>query len=102
MELETAIAEIDKSNTENPDPRLDAVIKILKLLGKLQKNLTSAMTDSCRVAATAAAPAASAASSYAGRKPQQQQQPTVEEVNEKKLKTVLREAEKKRSFSTWI
>jgi hypothetical protein len=93
-ELETAIAEIEKSNTENPDPRLDAVVKILKLLGKSQKNLTSAVTDSCRVAAKAAAPATSAATINTGRKPPPQQ-PTAEEVNEKKLKTVLREAEKK-------
>jgi hypothetical protein len=100
-ELENAIVEIEKTNTENPDPRLDAVIKILKLLGKSQKNLTSAVTDSCRVAAKAAAPVASAATINTGRKPPPPQ-PTVEEVNEKKLKTVLREAEKKRSSSTWI
>jgi hypothetical protein len=97
-EIETAITEIEKSNTENPDPRLDAVIKILKLLGKSQKNLTSAVIDSCRVSATAAAAPVAVATAIAnntgGKKPPPPQ-PTAAELNEKKLKTVLRDAEKK-------
>jgi hypothetical protein len=66
-EVESTIAEIEKSNIENPDSRLNAVIKVLKLLGKSQKNLTSAVTDNCKLAATKT-PVTYAAHSLPGQK----------------------------------
>jgi hypothetical protein len=93
-EVDTAIAEIEKSSTENPDPRLNMVISVLKLLSKSQKNLNSAVTDNFKLVPAlvqAAPPKATLA--------QQKRPPppalSVEETKVKKLKTVLREAEKK-------
>jgi hypothetical protein len=74
------------------------VIKVLKLLGKSQKNLTSAVTDNCKLAATTAAAIPIGASLAGQKKPPNNSSPpppSVEEVKTKKVKTALREAEKK-------
>jgi hypothetical protein len=91
-EVEKGIEEIEKSNTENPDPRLNMVIRILKLLGKSQKNLTSAVTDSCKIAPALAPPQRVVPA------PQKKPAPPAlseEETKVKKVKSVLRDAEKK-------
>jgi hypothetical protein len=93
-EVEASITEIEKSNVENPDIRLNAIIRILKLLGKSQRNLTSAVTDSCKIAPLVQAPPAKSAPSQVAKKPAP---PAIsaEEAKVKKLKTVLKDAEKK-------
>jgi hypothetical protein len=95
-EADAAIAEIEKSNTENPDPRLDAVLKVLKLLSKSQKNLNSAVTDSCKIAATPTPPALPATGTAPQKRGIASQAPVnTEEARIKKVKTALRDAEKK-------
>jgi hypothetical protein len=93
-EVDTDIAEIEKSNTENPDSRLNLVITVLKLLGKSQRNLTSAVTDNFKLA-PALAPAAPPVRVMVQQKRAPPPALSVEENKVKKLKTVLREAEKK-------
>jgi hypothetical protein len=94
-EVDTAISEMEKSNTENPDPRLTVVIKVLKLLGKSQKNLTSAVTDSCKIAPPVSTPKPATALAPAPAKKPENPPLSEEELKQKKVKQVLREAEKK-------
>jgi hypothetical protein len=98
-EVESTIAEMEKSNTDNPDPRLGSVIKVLKLLGKSQKNLTSAVTDNCKLAAAQpashAAPSGNHINKQVGQKKPTTPPVSEEEIKVRKLKTVLRDAEKK-------
>jgi hypothetical protein len=97
-EVETTIAEIEKSNVENPDLRLNMIIRVLKLLGKSQKNLTSAVTDNCKLAATTAT-AITNGTKQVGLKKNAPAPgpppPSEEEQKTKKVKAALREAEKK-------
>jgi hypothetical protein len=97
-EVETTIAEIEKSNVETPDLSLNMIIRVLKLLGKSQKNLTSAVTDNCELATTAAT-AINTGTKQVGQKKNSvapgPPPPSEEELKVKKVKAALREAEKK-------
>jgi hypothetical protein len=101
-EVESTIAEIENSNTENPDPRLAAVVKVLKLLGKSQKNLTSAVTDCCKLSPPASTSKPAPAPGPSQAKKAEIPPLSEEEVAKKKVKQVLRDAEKKRYSSTLI
>jgi hypothetical protein len=103
-ELDVAIADLNaKKDDSVPDPRFDSLCKVVTLLGRSQKNLTSALLDAAKIAerAPAPAPAIATAPSQAasGTGPAGKKKPaepiSVEDATEKKVKNVLREAEKK-------
>jgi hypothetical protein len=85
---------------ENKDPRLDSLCKIVSLLAKSQKNLTSALMDSAKLHESPAPVLASApapASGYGKSKVPVPVQPpaSAEETARKKVQQALRDAEKK-------
>jgi hypothetical protein len=87
---------LKKPNVENADPRLDAVIKVLKLLGKSQRNLSSVITDQFKLVALPAPSVQVGPRQIAQKKSAPIPPPmSEEEIKVKKVKAVLREAEKK-------
>jgi hypothetical protein len=100
-EADSIIAELEKSNVETPDLRLTSIVKVLKLLGKSQRNLTSVVNDNYKlhVAAAPQPPVTIGTSSQVGhKKPASAPAPpplSEEEQKVKKVKSVLRDAEKK-------
>jgi hypothetical protein len=97
-DLEVAVTELDKPTDSPPDPRLDAMVKVLKLLAKSQKNLTSAVMDSAKLNSTPTNTYSAAASAPAQVKRTSNIPvivPDPEEAAAKKVKQVLKDAEKK-------
>jgi hypothetical protein len=98
-ELETAVTELDKPTDSPPDPRLDTVVKVIKLLAKSQKNLTSAVMDSAKLSSTATINSYVAAASAPAQAKKTSNIPVIvsdpAETAAKKVKQVLKDAEKK-------
>jgi hypothetical protein len=97
-ELDVAVTELEKPSDLPPDPRLDAVVKVIKLLAKSQKNLTSAVMDSAKLSSTSSNSYSAAASAPAqAKKPSNIPVPAPDPVETaaKKVKQVLKDAEKK-------
>jgi hypothetical protein len=102
-ELDAALADLNaKKDGSVQDPRFDSLCKVVTLLGRSQKNLTSALLDSAKIAertpALAAAPTLAhvtgTGTAPAGKK--KLAEPISEEESKlKKVKHALREAEKK-------
>jgi hypothetical protein len=103
------ISDLDKAllslNTQedgpNKDPRLDSLCKVVTLLARSQRNLTSAIIDSAKLsektiqnsAPAPSGPASGAATGAGKKKPVEII--SEEEASKRKVKNVLREAEKK-------
>jgi hypothetical protein len=105
-ELDTLVDEITKVTVDpDPDPRIGKLCKIVKLLATSQKNITSAVIDAAKVNVSVAnlntAPGSSsqaATPAYRKKNNTVAISPPVEDpvmVATKKVKQVLREAEKK-------
>jgi hypothetical protein len=101
-ELETLLADMDKVGKDLPqDPRIDNLCKIVKLLAKSHKNITSICVDASK-AGNAPAPRAVITVRRPSVTTIRPPPPIIseEEVMTKKVKQALRDAEKKRSSST--
>jgi hypothetical protein len=101
-EVESTLEEMEKISTETPpDPRFACLTKIVKLLANSHKNLTSAVVDSVSLSASGSK-VTTAANNKAGNTGSKNgagviaPAPVTEEENlTKKVKSTLREAEKK-------
>jgi hypothetical protein len=104
-QLDLLVEEISKDSTvPDPDPRVGTLCKIVKLLATSQRNLTSAVIDAAKVSSsgTKLAPepgTSSQSASYGPQKKGNSPAPAVaedpQETAAKKVKQVLRDAEKK-------
>jgi hypothetical protein len=102
-EVESALGEYEKECTNSPpDPKVVILHKVISLIAKSHKNLTSALIDSVKVATTPPAPGAgtgvgSGSGSNTGqvRNKPVPQPISEEEAAKRKVKAALKDAEKK-------
>jgi hypothetical protein len=99
-DLDKALCDLDKPTDSPPDPRIDAIVAVLKLLGKSQKNLTSALMDSAKLkdssTPTVVPSVPAGAKKNATPTPlAPAPAPAPADLAAKKVKQVLRDAEKK-------
>jgi hypothetical protein len=109
-EIDSSLAGLDNASSDPnapKDPRLDVVLKVIKLLATSQRNLTSAVLDSAKLRESTPSIPATALTGNKGSNtgtgathgtgPGKRSPPTLsaEEISERKVKQVLRDAEKK-------
>jgi hypothetical protein len=103
-EMETLLVEIESADEiENPDPRMNKLCKVMKLIVTSQKNLTSVVIDAAKVSESRSGASSQAAPTNSQlntkRKGNSQAPPPPPEDPQvaatKKVKQVLRDAEKK-------
>jgi hypothetical protein len=103
-EIETTLLDLNAKHESAPapDPLLSGLLKVVSLLAKSQKNLTSAVLDSAKLSGSVASPAPitvlAPAPAPGSKKPNATPTPapiSAKETATKKVKQVLRDAEKK-------
>jgi hypothetical protein len=102
LEVGTILDSVDAANGENKDVRIEGLSKALRLIAKSHETLTSVLLDSTKLPVTqpqavssAPAPASGANKGKKNATPAVLDEAAKGEQQVKKLKTVLREAEKK-------